>query len=303
MVAGVTDGADPATDDIIQPFQIEASGLRGRLVRLGPALNQILSRHDYPEPVAGILGEAVVLATILASALKYDGVFSLQTKGDGPVPMMVVDITSTGDLRGYARFDAERIKAVSGREVAALIGDGLLAFTVDQGEFSDRYQGIVELSGDTLADCLQHYFRQSEQLDAGIMISAGRREGHWRAGGVMIQRLPDPEREAPSSDREDDWRRAMILLGSATDAELLDSALAANGLLFRLFHEDGVRVFPPTGLAASCRCSRERVAGVLGSLPRAELEDMKEDGVVSVQCEFCTSTYLFDDDQLAAIFE
>ncbi len=303
MVAGITDGADSATDDIVQPFQIEASGLRGRLVRLGPALDQVLSRHDYPEPVAGILGEAVVLAAILASALKYDGVFSLQTKGDGPVSMMVVDITSTGDLRGYARFDSDRIKSVTGREVATLIGDGLLAFTVDQGEFSDRYQGIVELSGDTLGDCLQHYFRQSEQLDAGIMISAGKGDGGWRAGGVMIQRLPDPEREVPSSDSEDDWRRAMILLGSATDAELLNPALAANGLLFRLFHEDGVRVFPPASLSFSCRCSRERVAGMLGSLPRAELEDMKEDGMVSVQCEFCTDTYLFDDDQLAAVFE
>jgi molecular chaperone Hsp33 len=307
LVAGVADGGDPATDDIVQPFQIEASGLRGRLVRLGAALDEILSRHDYPEPVAGILGEAVVLAAILASALKYDGVFSLQTKGDGPVSLMVVDITSTGDIRGYARFDAERIRPVTGREVAALIGDGLLAFTVDQGEFSDRYQGIVDLSGDTLADCLQHYFRQSEQLDAGIMISAGKRDGGkvggWRAGGVMIQRLPDPERQVPSSDREDDWRRAMILLGSATDAELLDPSLAANGLLFRLFHEDGVRVFTPTDLRASCRCSRERVAGMLGSLPRAEVEEMKEDGQVSVQCEFCNSSYVFDDGQLADIFQ
>lgn len=302
MVAGVADGGDPATDDIVQPFQIEASGLRGRLVRLGAALDQILSRHDYPEPVAGILGEAVVLAAILASALKYDGVFSLQTKGDGPVSLMVVDIASTGDIRGYARFDAERIKPVTGREVAALIGDGLLAFTVDQGEFSDRYQGIVDLSGDTLADCLQHYFRQSEQLDAGIMISAGKEDGGWRAGGVMIQRLPDPERQVPSSDREDDWRRAMILLGSATDVELLDPALAANGLLFRLFHEDGVRIYARQALAFGCRCSRDRAARILASLPRDEVTELTIDGEVTVTCEFCNTTETFAENQIDALF-
>ncbi len=298
----LTAGTDPSADDLVQPFQIEASGLRGRLVRLGGAVDDILSQHDYPEPVATLLGEAVVLASILASALKYDGIFTLQTKGDGPVPLMVVDLTSTGDLRGYARFDPDRLAATESRAVPALIGKGLLAFTVDQGDFTDRYQGIVELSGDTLADCLQHYFRQSEQIDAGIMIAAGRHGDRWRAGGLMIQRLPDPARTVPASDREDDWRRAMILLGSATGDELLDPALAANGLLFRLFHEDGVRVFAPVDLRAACRCSRQRVADMLGSLPRAEVEEMKEDGAVAVQCEFCNSTYLFDDDQLAAVF-
>ena len=301
-MSGVAEGTDPSADDLVQPFQIEVSGLRGRLVRLGPALDEILSRHDYPEPVATLLGEAVVLAAILSSALKYDGVFSLQTTGDGPVPLMAVDITSTGDLRGYARFDAKRLDDASGTGVAALIGEGLLAFTVDQGDFTDRYQGIVELSGDNLADCLQHYFRQSEQIDAGIVIAAGRPNGAWRAGGVMVQRLPEAQRTVPASDREDDWRRAMILLGSATVEELLDPELAANGLLYRLYHEDGVRVFTPSRLRASCRCSRDRVAEMLGALPRDEVEDMKEDGTVSVQCEFCNSTYLFDDAQLEAVF-
>ena len=298
----LTAGTDPSADDLVQPFQIEASGLRGRLVRLGGAVDDILGQHEYPEPVATLLGEAVVLASILASALKYDGIFTLQTKGDGPVPLMVVDLTSTGDLRGYARFDADRLAAEAGRDVAALIGKGVLAFTVDQGDFTDRYQGIVELSGATLADCLQHYFRQSEQIDAGIVISAGRSGDRWRAGGVMIQRLPDAQRTMPASDREDDWRRAMILLGSATDAELLDPDLAANGLLFRLFHEDGVRVFAPVGLRAACRCSRQRVADMLASLPRTEVEAMKEDGAVAVQCEFCNNTYQFDDDQLEAVY-
>ncbi len=170
----------------MQPFQIEASTLRGRLVRLGPALNGILTAHDYPEPVARLLGEMVVLANMLASALKYDGIFTLQAKGDGAVPLIVADVTSAGDLRGYAKVDHERLPESDAHDVPTLLGQGWLAFTVDQGEFTDRYQGIVELAGTTLTDCLQHYFRQSEQIHAGIKLAVDRLSGPagdgWRAG-------------------------------------------------------------------------------------------------------------------------
>ena len=301
-MSDLTAASDPATDDIVQPFQIEASSLRGRLIRLGPALDEILSQHAYPEPVAMLLGEAIAMAILMASALKYDGVFTLQTKGDGPVPIMVVDVASTGDLRGYARFVADRPTDGGAATVPALIGTGLLAFTVDQGEFTERYQGIVELSGDTLAECLQHYFRQSEQLDAGIRLAVGRRDGRWRAGALMVQRLPEPGQQPPASDREDDWRRAMVLLGSAREDEFLDTGLAANALLYRLYHEDGVRIFAPHSLRAACRCSRDRVIGTLSALPRAEVEALKEDGTIEVQCEFCNRAYRFDDAQLADVF-
>src|SRR5260221_8195049 len=198
------------TDDVIQPFQIDGPGLRGRLIRLGASVDAVLGRHDYPEPVARLLGETLALAAALSGALKYDGVFSLQTKGDGPIRMMVVDVTSEGAMRGYAAFDAERLAAataaVGGAPLAApvprLLGQGHLAFTVDQGPDTERYQGIVELVGGTMADCAHHYFRQSEQLQAGIRLASGRAAGPdgslcWRAGALMLQRLPGPGSGTP----------------------------------------------------------------------------------------------------------
>lgn len=294
--------ADPVAPDadMVQPFQIERSGLRGRMVRLGPALDRILAQHDYPEAVSVLLAETAALTVLLASALKYDGVFTLQASGDGPVSILVADVTTDGALRAYAKFDAAAVPPQGA--LADLIGNGHLAFTVDQGEFTDRYQGIVALTGDTLAECVQHYFRQSEQIDAGIALTVQRTGGSWRAGGLSIQRLPDPERQVPASDREDDWRRAMILMNSATDAELLDPALAPNTLLYRLFHEDGVRVYDPAPIRAACRCARDRVERMLAALPPDEVADLKEDGAVRVTCEFCNTEYRFDDAALAVLY-
>lgn len=293
---------DPFTDDVVQPFQIETSGLRGRMVRLGGVVDDILNSHAYPQPVAQMLGETVVLAGILASMLKYDGIFTLQTKGDGAISMMVADVTSTGDIRGYARYDESRLPEDGAADVPRLLGGGYLAFTVDQGQDTDRYQGIVELTGATMADCVAHYFRQSEQIETGIKLAVDRRDDRWRAGGLMVQRLPDQDRILPAADREDDWRRAVVLMGSATDAELMDPALPPNTLLFRLFHEDGVRVYAPSELRAGCRCSRERVTNALASIPREQIDDMKVDGRVEVTCEFCNTTYRFDDDDLDQVY-
>lgn len=287
-------------DDLVQPFQIEASSLRGRLVRMGPLLDAILTRHDYPEPVAVHLGEAVTLAALLAGALKYDGIFTLQTKGDGPIGLSVADVTSAGAVRGYAQFDPEKLerrlaKAGEGAvlSVPQLLGAGYLAFTVDQGAHTERYQGIVELDGVSLAECAHHYFRQSEQIRAGIKLAVGRgADGRWRAGGLMLQRLPGPEEE------EEGWRRAVVFLGSCTTEEILGRVLLPNELLFRLFHEDGVRVFAPHPLVAKCRCSRERLEGVLTGMDGGELAEVAENGVLRLTCEFCNANYDFD---LAAI--
>src|SRR5215475_1943589 len=163
-------------DDLVQPFQIEPFALRGRLVRLGPALDSILTRHAYPAPVATMLGEAITLALALAGALKYEGVFTLQTKGDGPIKLMVADVTTAGAIRGYAQFDAARLEAETAAtgSVPRLLGAGYLALTVDQGEHTERYQGIVELQGSTLAECVHHYFRQSEQVEAGLKVAVAR---------------------------------------------------------------------------------------------------------------------------------
>ncbi len=311
--------SDRRADDLVQPFQIDAPGLRGRLVRLGASVDEVLSRHDYPEPVARLLGETLALAAALSGALKYDGVFSLQTKGDGPVRLMVADITSQGAMRGYAAFDqqalADALASAAGTPMSApvprLLGRGHLAFTVDQGPDTERYQGIVELAGGTLADCAHHYFRQSEQLQAGIKLACDRQTGpdgaaHWRAGALMLQRLPESESD-PEDDAvelaDDDWRRSLLLMGSSTAAELIDPALTPDRLLFRLFHEDGVRVYRAQPLRAGCRCSRERVAGMLRTFPRDEIAELKIDDQVVVTCEFCNSRYTFTDLQLAEIYD
>jgi molecular chaperone Hsp33 len=301
----------PTPDDTIQPFQIDASGLRGRLVRLGPLLDEILTRHAYPEPVAALLGEAIALAAALAGALKYDGVFTLQTKGDGPVHLLVADVTSAGAVRGYAQFDAAKLaKATAqgdiGGSVPRLLGAGHLAFTVDQGEHTDRYQGIVELQGASLAECAHHYFRQSEQVEAGLKVAVARvadADGvkRWRGGSLMVQRLPDEGEAERREAAEDGWRRAVILMSSSTSAELVDPALAPEALLFRLFHEDGVRVYRRQDLAARCRCSRERVERVLRMLPADELAGMKVEGRITVTCQFCSAAYGFDDDDIHAL--
>jgi len=296
-------------DDLVQPFRIDPFALRGRLVRLGPTIDRILSQHDYPEPVAAILGEAIALAVVLAGALKYDGVFTLQTKSDGPVRLIVADVSTEGAVRGYAQYDRDRLDAASANtagspSVPELIGSGYIAFTVDQGEHTERYQGIVELTGATLAECAQHYFRQSEQIQAGIKLSVARsgENGAWRAGGLMLQRVP-PEGgyRVIADDVEDAWRRAMVLMSSATPAELVDPELPPRRLLFRLFHEDGVRVFETHPLEARCRCSRERIAGILRSFPKEDIAEMREDPVTTVTCEFCNTKYEFTADDLAPL--
>ena len=293
-------GFGRSADDLVQPFQIETSNLRGRLVRLGATVDDILTAHRYPEPVAWLLGETVVLATMVASALKYDGIFTLQAKGDSAVSLLVADVTAGGDVRGYAKLHAERLPENGPFGIETLLGRGYLAFTVDQGEFTEPYQGIVELVGSSLAECLQHYFRQSEQIDAGLKLAIGRHDGRWRAGGLMMQRLPDAS-VSRASHEEDDWRRAMLLMETCTEAELLDPALAPNDLLFRLFHEDGVRVFRPGSVRHGCRCSRERAERILRVLPMSEIRDCMVDGRVMFTCEFCNRTYDFDEAALAAL--
>lgn len=288
--------------DVIQPFQIEGLDVRGRLVRLSAVADEILKRHDYPDVVAKQLAEMMALAAVLAAALKYDGIFTLQAKGDGPLRLMVADLTSAGAMRGYAQFDAEAIAALTTeqRSLPHLMGTGYLAFTVDQGDYTDRYQGIVELTGASLGESIHHYFRQSEQMQAGFKLAAAKIDGQWRSGALMLQRLPLAERGEIAGDiAEDAWRRVFALMASCTDQELTDLDLPVRSLLYRLFHEDGVRVFTRQGVEAKCRCSRERVDNVLYSLGPAELEDMWVDGQITVTCEFCNMSYIFKPGDLA----
>ena len=312
-------------DDVIQPFMLERTGVRGRLVRAGPMVDAILSRHAYPAPVAQLLGEALALAGLMSGMMKYDGMFTLQMVGDGPVKMLVADFTSDGSVRGYADFDAERVAALDldeqapNAEVVKLLGQGRLAYTVDHQGARDRYQGIVELHGATLAECMHHYFRQSEQVVSSIQLGCGRlSEGdgteRWRAGGLMLQRLPeetgghtvadpdgDPDEDA-DGDPDEDWRRSVILMSSVTQTEMVRPDITAHELLYRLFHEEGVRVFDTWSLKDRCRCSRERVETVLMQMDRDELQELKtERGLVEVTCQYCSTVYHFDDAQLNAL--
>lgn len=304
--------------EAVLPFQVRKLDLRGRMVRLGPALDVMLGGHDYPPAVASLLAETLTLAAILASSIKYDGIFTLQIRGDGPVRLIVTDVTSAGQVRGYAQYDAAAVEAVVAaapkldNPVQRLLGGGNLAFTVDQGVNADRYQGVVPLEGGTVADCAHAYFRQSEQLLTGIKIAvaapdpaAGR---GWRAGGLMVQRLPgslmaDGYSSQDPDEAEDNWRRAVILLSTASDAELTDRELPITELVWRLYHEDAPEAFPVRPLQFGCRCSRQRIVSVLRSFPRDEIVAMKEnDEAVVVKCEFCATEYRFDDSDLEAIW-
>lgn len=305
MIGAAIEADGDLTTDVIQPFQLDLANVRGRAIRLSAVLDEIFARHAYPRAVEQILGEAITSAAILASLLKYDGVFTIQAKGDGPISLLMADVTNSGDMRAYARFDAARLPDREPLDGASLLGEGYLAFTVDQGEKSEGYQGIIALTGGSFVDNLQHYFEQSEQLPTMAKMAARRYPDGWRSGAILIQRLPEDDAGRVLKNRRDDdedWRRANILLNTVADVELLDRTLHLNGLLFRLFHEEDVRVFPARAARRGCRCSATRVEGVLRSIPRDELEDLRIDGEVVVTCEFCSGAYRYDDVALDALY-
>jgi molecular chaperone Hsp33 len=283
---------------------LENTSFRGRLVHIGSALDLILKKHTYPVAVGKLLGEALVIGAALAASLKYEGVFTLQAKGDGPVRLLVADMTSRGELRAYAQI-REGYDFSNVRPDARLLGDGHLAFTVDPKSGKDRYQGIVTLKGDNLSEAVRHYFLQSEQLPTGIMAAAQQDEkGHWNSVCLMLQRMPREGGLAKISDTslEDDWNHAMLLMETCHTNELTDPALEPNDILYRLFHEDGVRVFDPKYLRHKCRCSKTRVTNMLRSMPRAEIESLAVNGLVTVTCEFCNRSYKFDEEKIKGLY-
>lgn len=297
--------------DVCQPFILSGGAFRGRLVRLTAAATQILAAHKDPEPVSLLLAEAMAAAVALASGLKYKGVFTLQVQGKGPVHTLVSDVTSDGDLRGCTKFEpaevaAEMAKARTGGSLPHLLGPGAhLSFTVDQGPDTERYQGIVELSGETLADAIHHYFRQSEQLESALKIVASQANGTWTAAALLIQRMPEAG-GVPIANREeadDAWRTAVILMSSVKDAELLDVTLTPERLLHRLFATMDVAAAKPRPVAAKCRCSRERSERILASFPVEEVKSYAEDGKIHMTCEFCRADYVFLESDIEAIAE
>jgi molecular chaperone Hsp33 len=303
-------GDGPGVDDFLLSFQVDALDVRGRVVRLGPEIDRLLRRHAYPVPVLRVLAEASVLTILLGSALKLDGRFQLQTKSDGPISMLVVDFEAPNRVRAYAQFDAEAIPVDA--TSADLLGKGHLALTIDQGGDMNRYQGVVALDGHGLEAAAHQYFRQSEQIPTRIRLAVGEitvaGSTEWRAGGLFLQFLPEaPERmrlgdldpgDAPASARKPDapednaWTEAKLLADTVADHELLDPVVSAERLLYRLFHEHGVRVFEGQAIIEACRCSRERIMTMLRRFTPAERRDMRgDDGAIGITCEFCSTHY------------
>lgn len=299
-------------DDRVLPFAVEALDLRGRVVRLGPTVNSILSHYAYPPQVARLLGEAVALAALLGSILKSHGRFQLQTRSDGPVDMLVVDYDAPGKLRGFARFDVERVAEMRDASPAALFGRGHLALTIEREEDAARYQGVVPLEGESLAEAAHIYFRQSEQIPSFVRLAVAESltpQGRsWRAGGLLLQYLPPggarardlhpgdaPEGVEELLEENDHWTEGQALAATLEDHELVDPALSGERLLYRLFHERGVKVFAERAVEEFCRCSRERIDKLLKSFSPQERHDMiGDDGRIGVTCEFCGTLRSFD---------
>jgi molecular chaperone Hsp33 len=305
--------SDEGQDDRILPFAVEPLDLRGRVVRLGSSIDRILGQHEYPAPVARLLGEAAALTVLLGTALKFDGRLQLQTRSDGVVNMLVVDFDAPDSLRAFARFDAERF-AASG-PATELLGSGHLALTIEQGEDMSRYQGIVALEGQGLEAAAHQYFRQSEQIPTFVRLAVAQTVTgagtQWRAGGLLAQFLPASRTRQimadlppgdvpeglviPEAMEDDAWVEAKALAATIEDHELVDPTLSSERLLYRLFHERGVKVFERQPVRANCRCSRERIANMLKSFTPQERRDMVgDDGKIGVTCEFCSTFREFE---------
>jgi len=322
--ARILDSEPFAGDDRALPYQVEGLDVRGRVVTLGASLDAILQRHGYPPPVQRLVGEAAVLASLLATSLKDVSRFILQTQTDGPVSLIVVDVRTPGQIRATATFDAAAVDAAiadGGFDTSLLLGKGTLAMTIEQGQSHQRYQGFVPLEDDTLEDAAHTYFRQSEQIPTRIRLAVaemydrdaeGAARRSWRAGGIIGQFLPAAgeriarrdlpagdvpadRKRSPEPEDDDAWVEAQTLIDTVEDHELTDPAIAAERLLYRLFHERGVRVFEPVSLEENCSCSRERIEQVLSQMGAEEIEEsVTESGAIEVRCEFCGAEYRFD---------
>jgi molecular chaperone Hsp33 len=305
MGVGVTD-----TSDFGQSFQIEGMNVRGRVVHLTGVADRVLAAHGYPDIVSGLVAEALTIAALLGSSIKFNGMLTLQTRSSGPVRMVVADYTTPGIVRACATFDREAVEKLgTSPSFRDLVGTGSLAITIDPGEEMERYQGVVPLDDAGLAQSAVGYFERSEQIPTAIKASAAilseRGQGAkpaWRAGGIMIQNLAalgGTQTIAPEL-AEEGWTRASALFATVDGLELVDPQVESERLLYRLFHEDGVRAFEHQPIEFGCRCSAERVKSVLVRYSPDELSDLVEaDGLIGATCEFCSTTYRIRPDELS----
>ena len=294
-------GRPPVSDLVVPrailPFHLDERPVRGRLVRLGPLADALLRRHDYRPEVARIAGEAMALAAGLAAALKFEGSFSLQAKGDGPLSMLLADCTHAGALRGYAKLNEERFAGLETPSTAALLGKGYLAFTCDQGPDMDRYQGIVAIEGETLTDMTGEYFRNSEQLDTYLKLACEETPAGWRASALVLERVAGAgglDQQMDLEEQQEAWQTATILARTISTQVLLDDTLSGEQVLLRLFHAEGLRLDRPRPLSYGCRCSRDRLLNVLGGFSTDDLDHMADEGAITMTCEFCNFDFRFD---------
>lgn len=273
--------------DSLHRFMFEDTSVRGELVRLDATWRAVLERHDYPPVVRELLGEAMAAAALLGASLKFQGSLILQITGEGPVTMLVVQVSEQRTLRGMAEWDDE----VEPAPLRELFGNGRLAITIDPGQGSERYQGIVELGDEGLSEALEGYFHRSEQLATRVWLAA---DTH-HAAGLLLQQLPG------STTDEDAWNRVTHLGATVTDEEL--TGLPAREILRRLYHEETIRLFEPEPVSFRCSCSRERIAETLRGLGYEEVQSIvEEQGRVSVDCSFCNQHYEFDPVDVAQLF-
>ena len=309
--------------DSVTPFLIDRADVRGRFVRLGPVADTVLGRYDYPPVVTRLLGELLLVAAMLGSNLKQQGIFTIQIRGEGLIKLLVVDAVFGGQLRGFAEVTDENRAAIEAlgenATPAQLFGEkAYFAITLDPGAGMQRYQGVVGLEGESITEALTHYFTHSQQVEVLFKLALARREGNWVAGGLMIERLP----ENSGADREalehssalqgeesikqalsheissENWRYARAIAETVKREELTDPMLDAPALLYRLYHEEGVWVEDAHPLSTGCRCSRQRIEDMLLSMPATDRADMIVDGVASVHCQFCNTTEKFTPAEL-----
>jgi molecular chaperone Hsp33 len=308
----MTESVDMAEilDDHVTVFQLDGQSVRGRSVRLGAELERAINAGQatprYPERVARLLGEAMMIGALVARALKFEGRLIVQCHGTnkGAVSLLMADCTTDGHIRGYARWDPDMLRQIEldNRNPGAesLLGGGTFSMTIDQGPDMDQYQGLAAVQGESLSACAEHYFAQSEQIPTKVQLACGQvqvpgGQMEWRGGGMMLQRIAQDTARAAT---EDDWLTAKSLFGTLTDAELIDPDLPHTALLYRLFHEGGVRILETMAVDANCRCSRARLLDALKGFQDSALEEMAENGTISANCEFCAAEYVFDLNQL-----
>lgn len=284
--------------DIVTPFIIDSLDSRGRIARLDDAINNILTPHDYPEPVAHLVAQVTTLTAMLGSALKIDGRFSIQIRSDGPISLIVCDFKSPNQLRSSATFNKDKIP--ESNKLSNLLGKGVLTLIADQNAKVPLYQAIVELEGDNLSDIAEKYYTQSEQiptqikLTSGLAIDSKTGEKKWRSGGFLLQYLPYSSENRKTQATIENWNEAKILSETLSDSELLDfENLSTNQLLFRLYNQYEVRVFDPIKMENKCNCNHERVTELFSKLSNEELEQYTEDGKINIECQFCRSKYEF----------